>query len=165
MTGLLYERESYELRGSVFEVRKRLGTGWSEEVYHQAMVCALKEKNIPVKSKLRCPMFQHQSELHVFEPDLIVWDQIIVELKVLPYARKFAGPHYTQLISYLKYFDKKLGFLVNFGPMRAKIDRVVWAEPEFASELRQKMFTNIRSQSITFSSEVSYVRVTKREKE
>ncbi|KAA3658579.1 MAG: GxxExxY protein [Chloroflexi bacterium] len=65
--GLLFEEESYELRGCVFEVRKKLGTGWPEEAYHQALACALKEMNVPVKSKLRCPMFQHRRELHVFE--------------------------------------------------------------------------------------------------
>ena len=132
--GLLFERESYEVRGCVFDVRKQLGTGWSEEVYHQALVRALQEKNISVKSKLRCPMFYRHKELHQFEPDIIVWNKIVIELKVLPYARKFAGPHYTQLISYLKFFECKLGFLVNFGPMRAKIERVIWAEQDFALE-------------------------------
>ncbi|MCA9924951.1 MAG: GxxExxY protein [Anaerolineales bacterium] len=127
---LLHEKESYQLRGCVYEVRKKLKTGWSEEAYHQALVKSLEEKGVPFVSKPRCPMFHRGVEVHIFEPDLIIWDQIILELKVLPYARKFAPGHYTQLINYLKFFGKNLGFLVNFGPTKAKIERVIWYESE-----------------------------------
>lgn len=34
MTHLRHEKPTYELRGLIFEVRKKLKTGWSEEVYH-----------------------------------------------------------------------------------------------------------------------------------
>ena len=49
-------------------------------------------------------------------------------LKVLPFT-KFAPAHQTQIIHYLKCWRKRLGLLVNFGPSRAKIERIVWDEP------------------------------------
>ncbi len=143
MSGLLFEEESYQLRGCIFEVRKQLKTGWSEEVYHQALVKRLEECGIPFVSKPRTPMFYRGVEVHVFEPDLIVWDQIILELKVLPNARKFAAGHYTQLINYLKFFGKNLGFLVNFGPIKAKIDRFLWYVSELSVEEDYESIQNV----------------------
>jgi hypothetical protein len=38
MTHLRHAKLTYELRGLIFEVRKKLKTGWPEEVYHQGLV-------------------------------------------------------------------------------------------------------------------------------
>jgi GxxExxY protein len=129
MTHLRHEKLTYELRGLVFEVRKKLKTGWSEEIYHQGLVELLRGKDIPVHSKPRKPIIHRGIEVQVFECDLMVWDLIILELKVLPFT-SFAARHYAQLIHYLKCWAKDLGLLVNFGPTRAEIERFVWDEPE-----------------------------------
>jgi len=129
MPHLRHEKLTYELRGLIFEVRKKLKTGWSEEIYHQGLVQLLRDKGIPVHSKPRKSITHRGIEVQVFECDLIVWDLIILELKVLPFST-FAGGHYAQLIHYLKCWAKDLGLLVNFGPTRAQIERFVWDEPE-----------------------------------
>lgn len=128
MSKLRYEEQTYELRGLIFELRKTLKTGWSEEVYHQGLVQLLKEKNIPVSSKPRKSIVHRGVEVHLFECDLLVWDLIILELKVLPFTN-FAPAHQAQIIHYLKCWRKDLGLLVNFGPSRAKIKRIAWDEP------------------------------------
>jgi len=46
MTHLRHEKLTYELRGLIFEVRKKLKTGWPEEVYHQGLVQSLQGRNI-----------------------------------------------------------------------------------------------------------------------
>ncbi len=69
-------------------------------------------------------------EIHIFEPDIIAWNEIILELKVLPYRSQFAREHYAQIIHYLKFFQMDLGLLVNFAPTRVYIKRVIWKEPE-----------------------------------
>ena len=38
MTHLRHEKLTYELRGLIFEVRKKLKTGWTEEIYHQGLI-------------------------------------------------------------------------------------------------------------------------------
>lgn len=129
MTNLRYEKLTYELRGLIFEVRQKLKTGWPEEVYHQGMVQLLLDKDIPVRSKPRKTIVHRGVDVHVFECDLIVWDLIILELKVLPFTT-FVPGHYGQIIHYLKCWAKNLGLLVNFGPTRAEVKRVVWDEPE-----------------------------------
>ena len=129
MTNFRYEELTYQLRGLIFEARRRLKTGWTEEVYHRGMVQLLQDKSVPFYSKPRKTIVHQGVEVKKFEADLIVWDTIILELKALPFAT-FAPGHYAQIIHYLKCWDKNLGLLVNFGPTRAQIKRVVWDEPE-----------------------------------
>lgn len=128
MTELRYRELTYQLRGLIFETRKRLKTGWSEEIYHQGLVQLLQDQGIPVQFKPRNAVIHRGIEVHLFESDLIVWDLIVLELKVLPFGT-FAPAHYAQLIHYLKCWGKDLGLLVNFGSTRAQIERVVWDEP------------------------------------
>jgi len=129
VTNLRHEKLTYELRGLIFEVRQKLKTGWPEEVYHQGLLQLLLDKAIPVQSKPRKVIVHRGIEVHVFECDLIVWDLIILELKALPLT-SFAARHYAQIIHYLKCWAKDLGLLVNFGPTRVEVKRVVWDEPE-----------------------------------
>ena len=130
MAKLRYEEKTRELRGLIFKVRNELKSGWSEEVFHQALLHAVEDNKIPVVSKPRRAFLHRGVEVHLFEPDLIVWDTIILELKALPYQKGFVGKNFAQLIHYLKFWGKDLGLLVNFAPPRVKIQRVVWDEPE-----------------------------------
>jgi GxxExxY protein len=63
MTRLRHEKLTYDLRGLIFEVRKKLKTGWSEEIYHQALVQLLRDKGIPVHSKPRKPIIHRGIEV------------------------------------------------------------------------------------------------------
>jgi len=129
--GVLRHKDlSFRLRGLIYKVRNELGVGWNEETYHQALVQVLQENTIPVISKQRHSLYHRGVEVHVFEPDLIIWNTLIAELKALPFDKEFAGAHYAQLIHYLKFFGKDLGFLVNFASSPLQIERVLWDEPE-----------------------------------
>lgn len=127
-----HEALTGKLRGLVFQARNGLNSGWSEETYHQVMVHLLKENEIPIVSKPRRIMWHRGVEVHQFEPDIVVWDKIILELKVLPYRKEFAGEQIGQLINYLKFWQMDLGLLINFGPPQVAIKRVLWDEPELS---------------------------------
>lgn len=126
---LRHEKHTYELQRIIFEIRKQLKTGWPEEIYHQGMVQLLHKAGVPTQSRLRKALLHRGIEIHLFECDLLVWDLIILEFKVLPVTR-FAPVHYAQIIQYLKCWNKDLGLLVNFGRTRAEVERVVWDEPK-----------------------------------
>ena len=131
MVGLRHEEKTEVLRGLIFKTRNELKSGWPEEIYHQALLCMLQDEAIPVISRPRRAFLHRGEEVHLFEPDLIVWDRIILELKALPYQKEFLGEQYAQAIHYLKFWQKDLALLVNFGPPKVKIQRVVWDEPPF----------------------------------
>ena len=115
---------TFEIRGAIFATRNELKAGWSEEIYHKGLVLELESRGLDIVSKPRCSLTHRNVEIHTFEPDIIVNNEVILELKVLGYKKKFAGPHYFQLLNYLKFFEKPLGMLVDFTPAITQIKRV-----------------------------------------
>lgn len=129
ITLLRHGDKTQKLLGLIFRVRNELKAGWSEDVYHQALLRLCEAEDVPVVTKPRTVMLHRGVEIHIFEPDLIVWDLIILELKALAYQTQFTGEQYAQLIHYLKYYGKDLGLLINFAPKRVQTKRIIWDEP------------------------------------
>jgi GxxExxY protein len=124
MGNLLYEEESYVIRGAVFEVYREMGCGFLEPVYQECLDVEFKRQNIPYLPQQELKLFYKGDPLkQVYKPDFICFDKIIIELKA---AKAIAPEHKAQLFNYLKATGFKLGLLVNFGsyPMTG-IDRVV----------------------------------------
>ena len=121
---LMYESETYAIRGAVFEVYREMGCGFLEAVYQECMEKELKIANIPhiAQPELQL-MYKDERLAQSYKPDLICYDQIIVELKAV---KEIVPEHQAQLINYLKATQMKLGLLVNFGSYpRAQIERFV----------------------------------------
>lgn len=126
----LYEKEMEQVIGQIFQVRNALGAGRSEEIYHQALVHALIKEGIPTLSKPRRTLIHREVVIHTFEPDVIIWDKIILELKVLlKYKEKeFPIENQAQLLRYLKFFDMELGALINFAHPKVGLSRIIYEE-------------------------------------
>jgi len=130
----LYADKTEKVLGILLSVRNQLGSGWSEEIYHQAAVYALKAENIPVRSKPRATLYHLNTEIHTFEPDVIVWDKIVLEFKVLPEltGQNFHSTHYAQTLHYMNYFRLELGLLINFAPVKLGCKRLIYHQPQFS---------------------------------
>ena len=104
---------SYQIRGAAMEVYNTLGPGLLESIYHKAMVYELQSRGLSVKSEVPVEVYYKgvliENSLRL---DLLVNDQIIVELKSVEDIQPI---HYKQLKTYLKLFNKELGWLINFG--------------------------------------------------
>ena len=124
----LLEQKSHLLLGLLFEIRNRMGAGWSEDNYHKACEKIFLANKIPFVSKPRFPLFHRGFEIYRFEPDMLLWDEIILELKVLPQFKEESFPsiNVAQLIQYLKRCEKELGFLVNFAHSKVGFKRMVY---------------------------------------
>lgn len=125
-----FKQEVYQLHRHIFAVRNGLGAGWPEIVYHRALFQELSDHGIPVQFKPRRSILHQNQVVHVFEADLIAWNKIILELKVMPEQSGFAGEHFAQVIHYLKAYQMSLGLLVNFAPPKVRTRRVIWDEPD-----------------------------------
>ena len=108
---LIYEEETYAIRGAIFEVYRILGDGYLEEVYQNAMEEELKLRNIPFAAKKKLHVMYKERDCGLYEPDLICYDKIIVELKAV---EALHSKHSAQLMNYLRATGYKLGLLVNF---------------------------------------------------
>lgn len=133
MRDLRHNDFTYLLNGWIYQVRRELKTGWSEAEYHQALLMLLRSHDVPVQFKARKTIVHRNVDVHTFECDLLVWDLIVLELKVL-LSSEFASGHLGQLIGYLKCWQKDLGMLVNFGPTKAITRRIVFEETNMEPE-------------------------------
>lgn len=136
MTKWLYQKEMEQVLGLTFKVRNEMGAGWSEEIFHQALVYLTQKNGIPTQSKPRHSLIHRGVEIHMFEPDIIIWDKIILELKVLIeyQGRKFPSSNQAQLFHYLKFHEMSLGVLMNFAHSRVGIMRMLYDPPSLEIE-------------------------------
>lgn len=126
--GLLYEDLSYVVRGLIYEVHNEMGVGYDEEIYQLALEKKLRTNNISFRSQAIRYVEHRGKRVHKFVSDLIIEDKIILELKCV--ETRFHPEHVIQLLSYLKCWKKKVGFLVNFGLPKADIKRYAFTEKE-----------------------------------
>jgi len=113
MSKLLFEKESYSIRGAVFEVYKEMGAGFLEAVYQECMERELTRIGVPFKAQPELTLLYKGKTLRqTYRPDMICFDQIVVELKAVS---ALLPQHEAQLINYLRATGMRLGFLINFG--------------------------------------------------
>jgi GxxExxY protein len=110
---LIYEEESYNVRGAVYEVYKEMGCGFLEAVYQECLTYEFEDREIPfVPQKELDIHFKKRTLKQKYIPDFICYDKIIIELKA---AKDITNDHKAQVLNYLKATNMKLGLLVNFG--------------------------------------------------
>ena len=120
---LIYEDESYAIRGAIFEVYKTLGDGYLEEVYQNALDEELKQRGIPFVAQKELHIMYKGRDCGLYRPDFICFEKIIVEIKAVESLHQ---KHSAQLMNYLKATGHKLGLLVNFGAYpKVDIRRIV----------------------------------------
>lgn len=123
---LLFEEHTRILRGCLFDVHNEVGIGYPEEAYHRALKLCCERKGIPLLSKQKGRLEHRDRLVHTFEYDLLALNEIILELKTL--AGGFARENYVQLLSYLKFWHKQLGLLVNLGQEKVVVERLPFTE-------------------------------------
>lgn len=112
MSKLLFEKESYIIRGGCFEVYKQFRNRHKEKVYGRALIIYLRNHGLIVEQEKQLPIYFDSEKVGVYIPDVIVNGKIFIELKCKPFVTK---DDTIQFWYYLKVTNFKLGFLVNFG--------------------------------------------------
>ncbi|WP_291101690.1 MULTISPECIES: GxxExxY protein [unclassified Flavobacterium] len=123
MSEYLYEEESYQIIGLLFEVHKNLGKGFSEIVYKDALEFEFQNLNVPYEREKEYSVIYKNTVLnHKFYADFIVFDKIILEIKTIDC---FNNSHYNQCLNYLKVSKNKLAILVNFNLVSLEYKRII----------------------------------------
>jgi len=146
----LYKDLSYKIIGCFYEVYNELGPAHKENIYYEALKVTFSEKRIGYKENKRIKIKFKNKEIGVYEPDFIIEDKIIIEIKsVLNMPKVFE----RQLYYYLRGSDYKVGYLVNFGNENIDIRRRVYesARKQYlrksALDLRISALNNITKHS------------------
>ena len=110
---ILYKEESYKINGCIFNVYKKLGAGFLEAVYQEALEIELLQENIPFNSQQELKIIYNGISLkQKYIADIICYDKIILEIKAVT---QINNQHKAQLMNYLKATGLKLGILINFN--------------------------------------------------
>ena len=119
----LYKDLSYRIVGCFYDVYNELGPAHKEQIYHEALKIIFDEKGIKCTSKPRIKIIFRGKNVGIYEPDFIIEDKIIVEIKSLT---KIPKVFEKQLYYYLRGTKYKVGYLVNFGDEKINIRRRVY---------------------------------------
>lgn len=106
-----------------FHVHTQLGPGFVERIYMNALIIALKERNIQFLIEKEFSVKYEGKMVGKFRADLVVEDKVIVELKAL--EGKTPKIFESQLISYLKASGINVGLLINFGNSSCAVRRLM----------------------------------------
>ena len=108
--------------GAALEVHKKLGPGFLENIYHNALKIALQKRGIRYESEKEYIIFFENREVGRHYIDLLVENSVVVELKAV--AGLLPDIFTAQVISYLKASNLEIGLLLNFGNKSLDIKRL-----------------------------------------
>jgi len=110
----MYPELSHEIIGLAMKVQNRYGTGYNEQIYQRALEEAYEHAGIQFVSQPKLPVYSLDSgkKLGWYQPDLLIDDKVIVEIKASNYTvQKFE----KQTKQYLRTSKYSIAYLINFG--------------------------------------------------
>lgn len=109
---ILYHDKTDKIINCFFKVYNRLGFGFLEKVYHNALLIELEKCGFNLQSQGQIKVYYDDKQVGEYFPDIIVDECIIIENKAVECLCK---DHECQLINYLKSTNIEVGLLLNFG--------------------------------------------------
>ena len=103
---------------AAFAVHRELGPGLLESVYEHCLASDLIRAGLSVERQVAVPVQYRDERVDVgFRLDLLVERQVIVEVKAID---ALASIHTAQILTYLRFSQVRLGYLINFNTTRLK---------------------------------------------
>mgnify|MGYP006444385795 CR=1 FL=1 len=118
---LLWE-QTRRVVGCAMEVLNELGHGLLEKPYERALVFELEDHGIPCMQQPRYPVAYKGRAVGEFVPDLVVFDRIVVDTKVIG---RITDHEIGQVMNYLRVTGLDLGVLLNFRHARLEWRRIL----------------------------------------
>lgn len=122
MTEILFKHENYLIIWACMEVHKKLGNGFLESVYSEALELEFKKVVIPYDREKKLPVYEDKPLNKYFRADFVCFNSIILELKAI---RFLTEADHRQTVNNVKATKFKLGLLNNFGTPSLTYKRIV----------------------------------------
>ena len=99
---------------AAYQVHTTLGPGLLESAYTACLVHELRLLGLEVRTEVPVPLVYKGERMTEtgFRIDVLVANELVVEVKSL---EAIAPVHLSQLVTYLKLSDRRLGLLLNFN--------------------------------------------------
>lgn len=111
-----------EILGAAFKVQNKLGWGFLETVYENALSIELKKLGLSVQCQKAFPVTYEGTVVGDYVADLVVSEKIVVECKAVV---ALDAVHEAQLINYLKASGLRVGLLINFARPKLQYRRLL----------------------------------------
>ena len=106
---MLFEDITKVIIGCAIDVHKELGPGLLESAYEECLYYELQKAGLKVEKQKAIPVIYKEIKLDCgYRADLIIEDKIVIELKTVD---EFNPVHEAQILTYLKFAEKKLGLI------------------------------------------------------
>ncbi len=117
------DQQTYDIIGAALEVHSRLGPGFLEAVYKEALSIEFRERGIPFSFETEIPVLYKGKRLKTcYRSDFICHGSIIVELKAIS---NLGDNEMAQVLNYLRATEFRRGLLFNFGAKSLEKRRLV----------------------------------------
>ena len=108
-----HDARTYAIIGAAIEVHRRLGHGFLEPVYQEALAIELIDRDVPFSREVEISIQYKGRPLACgYRADFLCYESIIVELKAI---RAITKVEEAQIINYLRATKLRLALLLNFG--------------------------------------------------
>ena len=104
---------------AAYRIHSTFGPGLLESAYTACLVFELHRMGLDVKTEVPVPIVYEGVKLSDvgYRIDILVGNELVIEVKSL---EAIAPVHLSQLVSYLKLSNRRLGLLLNFNVERLK---------------------------------------------
>jgi GxxExxY protein len=119
---LLFKDEVFQIIGCAIEVLNTLGHGIVEKPYENALVVEFGLRQIPFKQQPVFDVLYKGLRVGTFVPDLIVFDSIVVDSKVID---RITDHERGLMLNYLRITNLRVGVILNFKRRKLEWERIV----------------------------------------
>jgi GxxExxY protein len=135
MSKLILGTEVYSVVNAALEVLNKLGHGFHEKPYENALAVELSLRGMTCQKQRCFNVVYKGTKVGEYIPDLIADDAIIVEPKVID---KISDHERGRMINYLRITGLPVGLILNFRRAKLEWERVILTDP------KPRMDTNTR---------------------
>ena len=108
----LHSEISSKVLKAFYNVYNKLGYGFLEKVYENAMLIELKKFGLFAEKQKPIKVYYDNELVGEYFADIVVNNCLIIELKAM---ENLCPEHEAQLVNYLKATEIEVGLLLNFG--------------------------------------------------
>ena len=119
---LLFREEVFQTVGCAIEVLNILGHGLVEKPYENALVVEFRLRKIPFRQQPAFDVLYKNQRVGTFVPDLIAFDSIIVDTKVID---RITDHERGLMLNYLRITKLRVGLILNFKHRKLEWERIV----------------------------------------
>ena len=120
--GFVFEETSNKVIAAAIEVHRRLGPGFLESVYEQALKIEMNKAGLVFEVQKQIKVLYDGQVIGNHVLDVLVEGELVVELKAVSGLEDI---HYAQVRSYLRATGVSVGLLINFNAPKLSVKRIV----------------------------------------